>query len=934
MIVAKTKTPLAYNNGSRLVVTGPYICYALQKGKLRVINLETTEKCLVRPAGDAPQDVRVVDVCPCNHPNLPYAAFAMVTSDGWFRASTIVERDSEDGSKRQPEVVDILAFRHPAAGGVGRSFQRVVWRSRDVVALADGMNAVCIKLDSFDVKLLSKLTQGEESLSEIEMLQRCGATVMRGHKSDVSDLTFSTDGTQLVTASDDGTVRVWDVTSGLCVHSFEPEEGRPVSSVSLLTPMGVLSDAMSSPCLIGTDRDSFLQLYERMSDSGSGNGEAQQKIDLKVGPEMHEIGNDGYETSEWVHMYNRCIWEPNHGVLLCRNVRVKEEDVDESETRSEGTIFMFRLSRQNMRFDWCNEIELQVPVISMVFGQPDSRTIKAFCVQTTAIQMYTLRPDKIFGPKSATVSVEKVEERGEKSLVVTAAAAESSFATTDEKVAIDLKQVESNNKILSNMLVSLGTTASKSNKSSSSNNSSNNSSSNSSSSKADNLVINTVVGAEEEEAATTRPQLLSPMELLKSISPRTTPPRAERKRRSEEGGEEKGETKVVKMASSPRNNFEEIDDTVGGREEDAEENAAANGGKEMLSSSSMDSMMYLLEQGYTEEQARRGETFLLNLRNDSDLTRMTNTHSSSPPPTSSGLVELSSTSMQTITTSVVEAVREPVLEAYRGTMEEIIIPSFESIVSEMLAQVSTTLRDGIQEHSKKYVDNKMSKNVDTKLKQMSAKIDKLSQLTQTVEILAQSVKKLAEVAELTVAHRENDASLSASSSSASASAPSTTTSSSSSSAAIAAAAVAPPAPDMKTQIATELDDGNVQNAFWLALNAEDHSIVKWTCSQISPDKVVGTVDQLVLLSLIQQLGINVMDDTKEKLHWLQECAVGLNISDAQIRAHIPSVFDSVGRTLDANSGQFVKSDHPLRGQYQLVQHLFKSTAMLVQQNKQ
>ena len=98
--------------------------------------------------------------------------------------------------------------------------------------------------------------------------------------------------------------------------------------------------------------------------------------------------------------------------------------------------------------------------------------------------------------------------------------------------------------------------------------------------------------------------------------------------------------------------------------------------------------------------------------------------------------------------------------------------------------------------------------------------------------------------------------------------------------------------------------------------------------------MVGTVDQLVLLSLIQQLGINVMDDTKEKLHWLQECAVGLNISDAQIRAHIPSVFDSVGRTLDANSGQFIKSDHPLRAQYQLVQHLFKSTAMLVKQNKQ
>ena len=329
LVVAKTKTALAYNNGSRLVVTGPYICYALNKGKLRVINLETTEKCLVRPDTDAPTDVEVVDLCPrrdlSNH-------FAMVTSDGTLRAMAVQEIVGEDGQTRQPQCVDLLKFKHPAAGGVGRSFHRVVWGSNNCLALADGMNAVVLRIGTFDANQLVTATHG----SDIEAMQAAGATVMRGHKSDVSDLQFSEDGTQLVTASDDGFVRVWNVNTGECIHQFEPEDGRPVSSVTLLTgskgsgSSNSNGDAMSCSCVVGTDRDSFLRVYERLGDPSS----LTQCIEAKVGPEVHEIGGDGFDgdnnNSGWVHMYNRCIWQPDHGVLLCRNVRVKEEDVDNS----------------------------------------------------------------------------------------------------------------------------------------------------------------------------------------------------------------------------------------------------------------------------------------------------------------------------------------------------------------------------------------------------------------------------------------------------------------------------------------------------------------------------------------------------------------------------------------------------------------------------
>ena len=54
----------------------------------------TTEKCLIRPDDTSPPDVELVDICCCevapNH-------VALVTSDGFFRATVLSERDNGSG---------------------------------------------------------------------------------------------------------------------------------------------------------------------------------------------------------------------------------------------------------------------------------------------------------------------------------------------------------------------------------------------------------------------------------------------------------------------------------------------------------------------------------------------------------------------------------------------------------------------------------------------------------------------------------------------------------------------------------------------------------------------------------------------------------------------------------------------------------------------
>ena len=51
---------------------------------------------------------------------------------------------------------------------------------------------------------------------------------MQGHTMAVKSIAFSPDGRQLVTGSDDGTMRIWDLASGQHVATLEVGDGPPL----------------------------------------------------------------------------------------------------------------------------------------------------------------------------------------------------------------------------------------------------------------------------------------------------------------------------------------------------------------------------------------------------------------------------------------------------------------------------------------------------------------------------------------------------------------------------------------------------------------------------------------------------------------------------------------------------------------------------------
>uniref|UniRef100_A0A0A9D7F3 Enhancer of mRNA-decapping protein 4 C-terminal domain-containing protein n=1 Tax=Arundo donax TaxID=35708 RepID=A0A0A9D7F3_ARUDO len=86
-------------------------------------------------------------------------------------------------------------------------------------------------------------------------------------------------------------------------------------------------------------------------------------------------------------------------------------------------------------------------------------------------------------------------------------------------------------------------------------------------------------------------------------------------------------------------------------------------------------------------------------------------------------------------------------------------------------------------------------------------------------------------------------------------------------------------------------------AFTMALQRSDISIVSWLCSQVDLQALCGTVpiplNQGVFLALFQQLACDIANDTSRKLQWMTNVAVAINPTDPIIAMHVRPIFDQV-----------------------------------------
>jgi len=122
-----------------------------------------------------------------------------------------------------------------------------------------------------------------------------------------------------------------------------------------------------------------------------------------------------------------------------------------------------------------------------------------------------------------------------------------------------------------------------------------------------------------------------------------------------------------------------------------------------------------------------------------------------------------------------------------------------------------------------------------------------------------------------------------------------------------------PKPDLKAAtmrqtIQAHIQAGRIEAAFQAALSASDLQMVVFTCELLNTTQVFNSatcpLSQSVLLSLIQQLSVDLGDKTEVKHAYLHEALVNLDPNNPTTRAHIRTVLSG----LDASLKQYIMAN--------------------------
>jgi enhancer of mRNA-decapping protein 4 len=227
-------------------------------------------------------------------------------------------------------------------------------------------------------------------------------------------------------------------------------------------------------------------------------------------------------------------------------------------------------------------------------------------------------------------------------------------------------------------------------------------------------------------------------------------------------------------------------------------------------------------------------------------------------------------------------IEAPLKAAMADNMRNVLVPTLESVTSQMLQQVQNSMPEPPTDHTAKTLESLIQQLVT-----MNSKIDVLAKEVHTLR------GNLAEQA-----------------------------------AAAAAAAgrgnvgPSPPPPPgnagqtpqqmesehTRAAVNTLLQGGQYEAAFTKAVSASAADMALYCCTRADLNVVFGgpkpLLSQPIVLCLMQQLGAILSktskpSDLQTELAWLQECALSLNVQDPSIQRHVPGVLQQLVATVNS-----------------------------------
>lgn len=369
--------------GRQIAVNQSYICYGLKQGNIRVLNINTASRSLLR--GHTQRITDMVFFAEDVH------LLASASTDGRIYVWKVSESVEED-NKQQIIGNIVIAIQ---LTGLESAHPRVCWHCHKQEILVVGIGEHVLRIDTTKVGKGELYSAEEPLMCPIDSLIE-GVQFVGKHDGEVTDLSMCQWMTsRLASSSVDGTIKIWEDRKTLPLAVLRPYDGQPVSSAAFVT-----SPHRPDHIILITagPLNRELKVWASASEEGwllPGDDEkwkCMQTLDLRSSSEPHVQKA----------FFNQVLVLPQAGLLLLANAK-------------KNAIYAVHLeygpNPTSTCMDYLAEFTVTMPILSFT-GVSDvsaygEQVIQVYCVQTQAIQQYALDLYLCLPPLLEKVGLEK-----------------------------------------------------------------------------------------------------------------------------------------------------------------------------------------------------------------------------------------------------------------------------------------------------------------------------------------------------------------------------------------------------------------------------------------------------------------------------------------------------------------------------------------------
>ncbi|XP_057983446.1 enhancer of mRNA-decapping protein 4-like [Malania oleifera] len=370
--------------GRQIAVNKTYICYGLKLGNIRILNINTALRSLLRG-----HTQRVTDMAFFAE---DVHLLASVSIDGRVYVWKISEGPDEED---KPQITGKVVIAIQMVGEGESVHPRICWHCHKQEVLVVGIGKRVLRIDT------TKFGKGEVYSAEEPL--KCsvdklidGVQFVGKHDGEVTDLSMCQwMTTRLVSASMDGTIKIWEDRKAIPLAVLRPHDGEPVYSATFLTaPHRPDHIILITAGPLNREVKIWVSAGEEgwLLPSDSESWHCSQTLILKSSaePRLEEA------------FFNQAVALPQAALLLLANAK-------------KNAIYAVHLeygpNPLATRMDYIAEFTVTMPILSFT-GTSDllphgERIVQVYCVQTQAIQQYALDLAQCLPPLLENVGLEK-----------------------------------------------------------------------------------------------------------------------------------------------------------------------------------------------------------------------------------------------------------------------------------------------------------------------------------------------------------------------------------------------------------------------------------------------------------------------------------------------------------------------------------------------